>query len=246
MNATFNTRRLAALSVSALAFASCARAQNVPALPEPGAKVDETAIQTTLHVDQAHAAASDTAGAGRGEVAKPFKSIGAAGAVVREMLARGTGVRVVVHPGLYRENLGGLVQGEGQSAAFKDAPFVVESSGPGVVISGAIERNETHDFRPATWKAVAGHPGVYEHGWSFNWGPWIGPWANDFGATLSSTPQRREMLIVDGRVLKQSIVEQYKWQDTERPNRGGTCCRTGATSGPVDVLHWLHVTGPPA
>ena len=127
-------------SVRALAFlattgTSCA-AQD--ALPEVGALIDESKVQSTLYVAQANKAASDSS---TGLKDKPFRTISAAMKLALGNLEKGVATKVVIAPGTYREVLP-AVDGDKRNATFRNTLLVIEGQKPakgqqGVVISGA-------------------------------------------------------------------------------------------------------------
>lgn len=201
-------------------------------LTEPPA-IDESTITATIHV------AAPAPGAPRtradGSAARPFLSINAARDAVHANLEAGIPTRLHIAPGTYREDLRQFVnfRTADNSPALRETLLVIEGAAPGeVIISGSIEKNDEHDFTPATWTAVPGQPGLYRHPWPF--GPNVdpGPWIDSYGfALLPGLTQRSEMLWFDGRPLRQVLAETYRWEDPDGP-RGYTDRGTGRGGDP--------------
>ena len=102
-------------------------------------------------------------------------------------------VKILLAPGVYREALGEL-KFRGQAMR---TLLVIEGASHGKVIwSGA----DVFDG----WKDEGG--GVYSHAWTFNWGNWAYPWE-----APEVLGQRAEMVFVDGKPLKQVLLETYDY-----------------------------------
>lgn len=179
--------------------------------------IDEAAIQVHLHV-ATPAAGSASTGKADGSATRPFTTIMAARPALHEHLRAGTPVRLRIAPGVYREDLRTLLNFKPEDGdAVRDTPVVIEGTAPGsVVISGSVEKTATADFRPATWRAVPGQPGVLVHDWPFDGQVDPGPWIDSYGyALLPGLMQRSEMIWFDGQPLRQVLVEEYRWHDPD-------------------------------
>src|SRR5262245_46828035 len=91
----------------------------------------------TFYVDNQNASCSIS---GPGTISQPYCTISAAAAA-----HNGSGTTIIVMPGIYREQV--TVPASGASGS----PFVIQASGPGVIVDGA------DDFsNPALWSQVSG------------------------------------------------------------------------------------------
>jgi hypothetical protein len=145
-----------------------------------GASVDERAATVVLHVATNHGSASD---ANPGSETKPLKTVGEALVRATQLRKGGTGVRVVVHPGVYRESIE-----IGSTGTSNPPPLVVEASAPGAVITGS-------DVWQG-WSRVSGS-NVYEKAWPYRWGV--------SSSSVQEIVARREMVFVGGVALKQVL-----------------------------------------
>jgi len=178
------------------------------------ASVDESVIEHTIYVRQDAA----NAGAADGSQARPFSRITDAQGALSKSLAAGTPTRLLIGPGLYREDLRYLIGNRGKTdPTFKATPMVIEGEAAGeVIISGSITHNEAYDFRPDTWQAVDGEPGLYVKDWPFEGHLEPGPWMDSYGfALLPGLMQRSESIWIHGKHLRQVLVERYDWQDPD-------------------------------
>lgn len=144
-----------------------------------GASVNENAVGHVIHVDVQHPSASDS---NSGSLSEPLRTITAAVSRAHQLRKSGTGVRVAVHPGIYRESVeigGGAVA----------APLVVEATGAGAVIAGS-------DVWTG-WTKVSGS-NTYERAWNMTWG------VSSTG--VEEIVARREMVIVGGTPLRQVLA----------------------------------------
>ena len=175
-----------------------------PDLREPdlsavdGANIDETLITVTLAVD-ASAAGSDS---NPGTSDKPLKTFAAALAKAQTLLAAGSGVRISIAPGIYREGEFDLRQGFNVPAG-KTAPLVIEGrSGPAgerVIFTGADPITDWQD---------AGD-GVFTAPWSHK----LGFWGGQMGKHNVQQPirQRREVASAGGKLLVPVLLDRVKY-----------------------------------
>lgn len=123
-----------------------------------------------------------------GSATAPFRTIAKAVSMASSNNTRNIATRVIIQPGTYREGFY-LGQVTGQT----EAPISIEAAQKGtVIIDGA-------DIWTG-WRQDVN--GTYSHAWTTNWGPSSTP------AGWPSTPEllrRREMLFVNGKLLKQVL-----------------------------------------
>jgi hypothetical protein len=158
-----------------------------------GASVDESQVAITLLVDAAAAPGGD------GSVGRPFARFADALSSATASLRRGTGVRIRLAPGVYRE--GNFDIASDQTPAFLSAPFIIEGAGPDrTVFSGAEVIN--------TWTNEGGDL------WSAPWQHKMGHFAGLMGQfnVKKLLGQRREMLFIDGTWQHPVVLEDYDYQ----------------------------------
>ena len=187
----------------------------------PSAQIAESSISRIIHID---CSATDTNGIGSTD--KPFKTLKAGFDKAIEELKCGVGVKIAIHPGTYRvEYIGTAIKvpselirkKEGffkdhRGDAYRNAPFVIEGTGPGVVINGAIINQDGQDFRPETWKPVDGHPGVYEHAWNLKFGAYQTGLNRHLCGHQDGVTLRHEAIYINDRSLVPKELEVYKWE----------------------------------
>ena len=126
-----------------------------------------------------------------GSAGLPFPTIRMAVAQAQKLRGNGRAVRIVVHPGTYREAVS-----IGSSGT--NPPLVLESAEPGrAVVSGA--EVETR------WTPVAGTD-LLQASWHQDWGLAPVPASWD-GVTVSDAVRRRESVLIDGKPLTQVLGE---------------------------------------
>lgn len=190
--------------------------------------MDETTLRRILHVDGSAAPGGD------GSETSPFHRIGAAHQALHASLAEGVPTKLRIAPGVYREDVRQLLNFSNASPTAKSTLLVVEGAAPGgVILSGAIEQHPgLGDFRPETWRAVPGHPGLYVHDWPFPAFVDPGPWMDSYGfALLPGLMQRAEMIWVNGTHMRQVLAERYRWEDPDG-KRGFSDMGTGQGGDP--------------
>jgi hypothetical protein len=160
-----------------------------------GAEIDESAVVHTVYVDAAKGDDAAT-GSSRG---KALRTLGAAVELATRFLRAGQGVRILLAPGTYREEVTIAPREAGK------APLVIEGERKGaVILSGADDWSD-----PQRWQPVPRRPGVVATAWPHEWG--------ETQVTTSAPPagkpphrlradavgRRREMVFVDGDRLRQ-------------------------------------------
>jgi hypothetical protein len=118
--------------------------------------------------------------------------------LMQQSIAEGRPTRLRIAPGTYRlERALSLSDLNGAAAA---APLIIEAE-PGAVFSGSR-------VLPASWfLAVDGEPGLYVGPWPLDWSvepP--GRWGKK-----QALAQRREMLVIDGRLMRQRLIQDYAY-----------------------------------
>lgn len=175
-----------------------------------GADIDESVIETVLHV--AAGAAPD----GDGSKAKPLPTLGAALKKADDLLKQKRPTRISLAPGIYRE--GDLIIRGGQLNERQpgdDTLLVIEGAGaPGtdeqVVLSASTV------YPPAQWQAVRSDDGrllYYQHEWTHDFGNIEGPWGQYNPHKVMG--HRAEMLFLNGQPLRQVLLETYDYQPGE-------------------------------
>ena len=153
------------------------------------ATVPEDRIRMVLHVDAANPNASD---ANAGGEERPFLTVQKAVKVAQQSKRQGVGVKVLVHPGVYREQI--LMPVEGQE---NDAPLVIEGTEKGAVILSGSD----------IWSGwqPQGTTNIYTHRWPYNWG--LAPYPSGWEGSVILQPivRRREMVFVNGVPLVQVL-----------------------------------------
>jgi Right handed beta helix region len=149
--------------------------------------VDESLAIETIEVNQSSAIASSTST----RTQRPaFQTISAAVEFADSLIRRGIGAKILIHPGIYREQISLSATDKGVTA-----PLVIEGA-PSTVISGAD-----------VWTGwqQQGTPGVWVHPWPYQWGyaPYPPGWEGN--VVLAPIVTRREMVIVNGTPLRQVL-----------------------------------------
>ncbi len=179
-----------------------------------GAVIDESEVAATLHVAQNHDAANDE---NPGTAELPLRTLTAASERAVALMKDGAGVKVVIHPGVYRESVRAFnLEGDDTPPALRDALLILEGTEKGeVVISGSVEKTDEIDFSPETWEPVEGYPGVYSHAWPFNLPVWEGQWAWSNRVPFAHEAMRMELLAVDGALFYPVVLERYEFRDRQ-------------------------------
>ena len=184
----FNHRLVCSLLAAALLTAAGTAADAATPRHPPSARGQ--APQVTLHVDNQHPSASDTA---PGTAAAPLLSIQEAVDRALENKRNALATRVVVHAGTYRESVSFLrYTNHPDSQPNNTTPMLFEAQPPGsVVLSGS-------DVFP-DWQAVGA--GLYEAPWLQDWGLYT-----DDPTGVPELSQRREMVFENGTLLTQVLT----------------------------------------
>lgn len=163
------------------------------------AEVDESVIQTVLHV-QADAVN------GNGSEAAPFSSIMAAQPHLIALLETGTPVKLQIGPGTYREDLSGFLRLRELSPVVHNTTLIIEGCPQGgTVISGAIPFD-------AEWKPMDEDRTLWVADWPYQWEPDPGPWVATFGhPEIRDETARREALVIDGEMMRLRAIEKWSW-----------------------------------
>lgn len=156
----------------------------VPPTIEPWS-IDESEINISLHVDTENAGDHQAAD---GSKARPFATIQEA---IDSAKRSGEGVRILVHPGIYRETL--------EIGHRKGMPLVIESTEFGeAILSGSDVFSG--------WEAVPDREGVYRVGWTLKFGLEKNPWPGLMN--IEGGGFRRELLFIDGKPLRQVMTSE--------------------------------------
>lgn len=146
--------------------------------------------------------------------AKQYATLRTGAEAALVLLREGKPVRLRIEPGVYREYVNDVLRGDDE--LFRKSPLLIEGAGRDQVIwSGAVTRHGEEDFGPDSWQPVEGHPGVYTRAWPYRLGLENGYWHNNFGVILRNLAARREMLVGDGQLMRQILMERYDWEDPD-------------------------------
>ncbi len=163
---------------------------SVPEPPEVQVRrIPEETATTVLYVDGQSAAASDE---NPGAARLPFRTISRAAQRAHENKRRGIGTKVLIRPGVYREQVILPIK-EGETTA----PLIFEAAvGGKVILSGS-------DVWTG-WQRVEGN--VYRHAWPYHWGmaPYPRGWEGE--VILPPVVRRREMVFLNGTLLEQALA----------------------------------------
>jgi len=141
-----------------------------------------------IHVNNQHSDSSDT---NPGTEDLPLKTISVAAGIADDFKKANVSTTVLIHPGVYRETVD-LPHNDDKT----DAKIVFEGTEKGsVVISGSD-----------IWTDWVKQPNseIYTHDWPYDWGAVQNPWGSH-GQHLDEIVRRREMIFVDGMLLKQVL-----------------------------------------
>lgn len=190
-------RSLCMVALLLLVVAACyqpapsARAASLSAVTSPFnvARVPEQRIELVYHVSAGSPAASDS---NAGTPGLPFRTVAAAVKAALRQKSAGVGVRVLVHPGEYREQVVLPLQSKET-----DAPLVIEGTDRGMAILSGSDIWEG-------WQRQ-GAFNVYTHAWPYRWGeaPYPAGWEGN--VVLAPIARRREMVFVNGAPLMQVL-----------------------------------------
>jgi len=153
-----------------------------------GANVNESSITRILYVDANHINASDL-NDGTSEN-YPLKTISRAAALAINYKRSGQGTKVIIKPGIYRENIT-------IDSGNNETPLVFEGTDKGQVI---ISGSEVY----GNWQ-VSGQ--YYTHAWNYNWGASPNIYLDDYGLDIPEIVRRREMVFINGQRLDQVMTK---------------------------------------
>lgn len=153
---------------------------------------------------------------------------------VDELLA-GKSTRLYLAPGVYRDGdrkyaredtFRMLVRGGDYMQDLGEKSFLIEGADPeNTVISGSdvktmLKDGRVIDWAPETWKDEGG--GLYSHEWPFQWGTMRAPFGTAPGEWGYVKPiiRRKEMLIIDGALMRQVLLEKWRDYDNQDPLYG--------------------------
>lgn len=168
-----------------------AHAQSAGEAHVTGASIAEDQAKALLHVNVNHPSASDT---NPGTEELPLKSISRAAEMALANRGKGSGTKILIAPGMYRDAVRLPRPGKGQP----DAPIIFEATEKGkAVLTGSDVFTD--------WHAVEGPENLYWHHWPYTWGPreqvkdpvWI-----RCGIFYRPILLRKETLYCNGQLLK--------------------------------------------
>ncbi len=169
----------------------------------PAAIPDESGIAVTLYVDAQSAQADD--GNDGADPAKPLLTFRGAVNKAAEKIKVGVSTRVLLKPGVYRETSDADLK-VADNELFKSTLLVIEGEEKGEVIINGAERE---GWEPETWTLVDAGRKIYRHDWSPNWGLH----SEGYNSPPHILLHRREIVYINGKVLKPAILENYNYTD---------------------------------
>jgi len=147
----------------------------------------EIELKQTIYVNNQHPEAADN-NPGTSESA-PLKTVNKAISLATP------GTKIIIYPGTYRET----VKIEDLSGTV-DFPITIEARQAGqVIISGS-------DVFADLW-SNEDQAGLYSYPWPYDWGlaPYPDPYWEQLGVVLEPIVRRKEMVFVDGKLLRQEL-----------------------------------------
>lgn len=142
-----------------------------------------------LYVDQAHPSASDSNDGLTPDA--PLLTFGAALDLMNANKTAGTPTRIILRDGVYEEEKA-VTNTQGNTTE-----VVIDAFTPsGAVISGS----EVWD---SGWTQ---NGGLWEHAWPYDWGLSTDLWAQNGGPAMNDILRRREMVFLDGTLLRQYLT----------------------------------------
>lgn len=163
-----------------------------------------------IYVDTQHPAASDN---NPGTRVLPFKTLNRATTLALERNKNNVPVKVVVYPGLYPEAVSLPEGGTGAPITFQAA-----RAGQAVISGSDVWRNWARGARGA----------IFTHPWPYAWGVAAIPpdWPQ-----VPDIARRREMVFVDGHLLKQVLTEAVMTPGTFFVDEGRKLLYAWASTG---------------
>lgn len=150
---------------------------------------DEPGDIEVYHVNNGHADASDS---NPGTEESPLRTIQRAVDLAGQDTRAGKESRIIIHPGVYRENVD-ITNRPGNHL------LILEAAEPGTVtLSGSDIFDE--------WEPVAGEENLYAHHWPYKFGWEPNPWPGDL-ALRYPEGTRRELLFINKEPMVQVVRE---------------------------------------
>ncbi|MCC5843001.1 MAG: right-handed parallel beta-helix repeat-containing protein [Verrucomicrobia bacterium] len=163
------------------------------------AELDESRVQTVIHVRAGVRGGSGTAEA-------PFGSVTAAAPRLLALLGAGTPVKLQIGPGVYREDLSGFLRLKESTETVQNTPLILEGDPEGgTVFSGSVPFE-------AEWRPAQNDETLWSAEWPHAWEPDPGPWVATFGhPEIRDETARREALSVNGEMMRLRAIEKWAW-----------------------------------
>lgn len=191
MNRRSYIRSRLAASLAALALLCIVVVPSGSATAATGANVNESLVGTTLYVDPV-VGMDDP---GRGTLGTPLRTLGEALARAQSNRGFGTGTKIVLADGTYRET------NSLSAARVANAPIVIEAVNQGQAILSGSDVVTNWEARP---------DGTYRTPWAYEWGVADPIWPDDNGnPRLSELGRRSELVHVNGERYRQVPSQGY-------------------------------------
>lgn len=172
-----------------------------------GADFSPDVYVQTYYVDPTHPSASD---AHPGDAAdQPLQTFEAAASRAITSLQAGTPTRISLAAGVHRvSNYTDLINIRDENLFV--TPLLIEGASRETTrVRGSI----TEGFTPADWEPVPGEPGLYRASWDFNYAFYN---ITSYYAHNEMIQRRREMLILNDERMRQVLLEDWDWNETNR------------------------------
>ncbi len=146
-------------------------------------------VKQIIYVNNQHPNAKDSNKGNQENL--PLKTIEKATELALQNKSNNIGTKIIIYPGIYRESIS--VNGQDLK---NDAPIIFAAKESGkTIISGADIWKD--------WQKL-GNSNIYTLPWPYNWGFSGNPWT-EWKVNLQPIVQRREMVFVDKKLLKQIL-----------------------------------------
>jgi hypothetical protein len=169
----------------------------VIAAPQPPLFAEKTSDSTSLtsstkviYISAQSAQASDR---NPGTLASPLKTISAGLAIATKNQAQGISTKLLILPGVYREQLEVSTQLSDTKA---EISLVAIAGNQSVIVSGSEVWQQ--------WRRGQ-NTQIYTHTWPFDWGFFGNVWQKEYNIDLPKIVQRGEIVFIDGKLVKQVL-----------------------------------------
>jgi hypothetical protein len=128
-----------------------------------------------------------------GTLSSPLKTISAGLAIATKNQAQGISTKLLILPGVYREQLEVSTQLSDTKA---EISLVAIAGNQSVIVSGSEVWQQ--------WRRGQ-NTQIYTHAWPFDWGFFGNVWQKEYNIDLPKIVQRGEIVFIDGKLVKQVL-----------------------------------------